>query len=124
MINLSLVELKVSIEEMSRVLVDFARIDIVVEIQGVIIEVLETKIGSNPARSDLDAWINSYKIPVTSMKDPDNAPNATFNALGIRETVFIVDLSTMKILTVINGSVSGVPPSSTCRSATRGMRKP
>ncbi len=45
------------------------------------------------------------------MRDPDNAPLGTYDALGIRETVFIVDLSDMKILTVINGSTAGIGPS-------------
>ena len=66
-----------------------------------------TKAGGAVARSDLDAWVNTYKLPVTSMKDPDGMAGTTFKALGVRETVFELDLRTMKILKVIHGSTAG-----------------
>ena len=79
---------------------------------GVVVEVLMTKVGGAVSRSDLDAWVNNYKLPVTSMKDPDNTGTPTFNTLGVRETIFELDLRTMKIIKVIHGSTSGTPPSS------------
>jgi len=77
---------------------------------GAVVEILETKAFSTVTKADLDSWIQAYNLPVTSMRDPDNMPSGTYDALGIRETVFIVQLSDMKILTVINGSTAGVQP--------------
>jgi hypothetical protein len=73
--------------------------------------VLQTKAFGAVSKSDLDAWANTYKLPVTAVKDPDGTGTATYNALGVRETVFELDLSTMKILKVIHGSTAGIPPS-------------
>ncbi|MSP59701.1 MAG: hypothetical protein EXR72_05045 [Myxococcales bacterium] len=71
-------------------------------------EVLETNGFQAPAKSNLDAWINAYKVPVTTVKDAAGMPLATFNALGVRESLFLVDLKTMKIVDKINGSVLGM----------------
>jgi hypothetical protein len=78
-----------------------------------VVEILETNFANNgqiASKANLDAWITTYKLPVTSVRDPDAKPLQTYNALGIRETIFIVDLGTMKIVKVINGSVLGVQP--------------
>jgi hypothetical protein len=53
--------------------------------------------------------VNNYKIPVTSVRDASGTP--TYTTLGVRETVFELDLRTMKILKVIHGSVAGVDTS-------------
>ena len=87
---------------------------------GAIVEVLETKfVVSNPARSDLDAWINKYGLPVTSVRDPDASGLTTYNTLGVRETVYLLDLKTMKIVDKINGSTAGQGDS----SAKTGMQR-
>jgi hypothetical protein len=75
---------------------------------GAAVEVLETSSFGPVSKTDLDNWINAYKIPVTTVKDAVDGTTATYDALGIRETVFIVDLSNMKILKVINGSIAGI----------------
>ena len=77
-----------------------------------LVEVLETKIGSAPTKADLDAWITSYGIPVHAFIDVDASPLATFNAYGRRENTFIIELSTMKILQKITGSTDGSGDSS------------
>lgn len=80
-----------------------------------IIEVLETKnlsTTTGPTRADLDTWITTYKLPVTSLIDPPSAPLATFNTYGQREQAFVVDLKTMKILKKVEGSLAGVGDSS------------
>lgn len=77
-----------------------------------IIEVLETKGFAAPVRADLDAWITTYKLPVTSLIDSASTPLATFNAYGQREQAFVVDLRTMKILKKVEGSVFGTGDSS------------
>lgn len=56
------------------------------------------------------------------MKDPDGAGTPTYNALGVRETVFEVEVKTMKILKVIHGSVAGQGASAVAQ-ATADMLK-
>jgi hypothetical protein len=62
--------------------------------------VLSTRGYTVPARrSDLVAWVNSYRLPVTSVIDaPDEAPLASQRLYGPRDTAFLVDLSTMRIV--------------------------
>jgi hypothetical protein len=79
---------------------------------AVVVEVLVGKAGAAPAKADLDAWVNAYNIPVTSMIDPPSQPLASLNATGRRELAFIVDLSTMKIVKKYLGDLTGVNPSS------------
>jgi hypothetical protein len=75
---------------------------------GTVIEILEST-GLGPStKADLDAWINAVSLKVTSLKDPDDAgTTVTLDTYGIRETVFLVDLSTMKIVDKYNGSLAG-----------------
>ncbi len=73
------------------------------------IEILESTGLGISSKGDLDAWINTYGLHITSVKDPDDAGTTiTLNTWGIRETVFLVDLSTMKIVDKYNGSTAGV----------------
>jgi hypothetical protein len=77
---------------------------------GLVIEILATKgftAGSAPAKADLDAWIDSFKLPVTTVMDPPGTGTPTFNAIGPRETSYIVDLKTMKIVKRITGDTTG-----------------
>ncbi len=76
---------------------------------GVVIEILETNgfvVAAN--RTNLDAWVNAYHLPVTALVDPPGAGTATLSAYGIRESVFVVDLATMRIVRKFNGSVAGI----------------
>jgi len=79
----------------------------VVDKGGVIVEVLAATAGTQPTRANLDAWIGAYSIPVTTVKDVDSAPLATLTALLRREYTYVVDLRTMKILTIYIGSTDG-----------------
>ncbi len=79
----------------------------VVDKGGVIVEVLATTLGAQPTRANLDAWIGAYSIPVTTVKDVDTAPLATLTALQRREYAYVVDLKTMKILSIYIGSTDG-----------------
>lgn len=80
---------------------------------GAIVEILGTKAGGAVAKADLDAWIKTYKLPVTSVMDtPAGSGTKTLTFFGIRETCVIVDVKTMKILKKINGSVTGTGDSS------------
>ncbi len=81
----------------------------VLDVGGLVIEVLETTgFTKQPAKSDLDAWVNKYALPVTAVKDPDSAGTATLTALGPREHAYIIELATMKIVEVITGDNTGI----------------
>lgn len=80
----------------------------VVDAGGLVIEVLETDAGGPVSKSNLDAWITTYKLPVTSMMDPPGTGTPTFKALGQRETTYIIDLRTMVILRHIVGDTTGL----------------
>jgi hypothetical protein len=81
----------------------------VVDAGGVVIEVLETTgFTAQATKADLMAWIDKYSLPVTTVKDPDGTGTATFNLLGRREQAYILDLSTMTILQIIEGDITGL----------------
>ncbi len=75
-----------------------------------IVELLESNnIGSSPVTmTQLKAWVDTYKIPVTTVMDPPPDTGLTsYKVLGQRETTYIVDLRTMKIVKRILGDVTG-----------------
>lgn len=79
-----------------------------VDAGGVVIEVLETKgFTGSPSATDLKAWVDTYKLPVTTVMDPPGTGTTTFTALGQRETTYILELKTMKILRHIVGDTTG-----------------
>ena len=77
---------------------------------GIVIEVLETTGFTTIAtQTSLQAWINKYQLPITTVKDPDGSTGTpTLTTLGHREQAYIVDLTTMKILQVIQGDETGI----------------
>ena len=84
-----------------------------VDAGGAIVEILGTRGGSPVKKSDLDTWITTYKLPVTAVIDtPAGSGTATLSYFGIRETCFIVDVKTLKIVKKVNGSVTGTGTSS------------
>jgi hypothetical protein len=93
----------------------------VVQAGGVMIEVLETTgFVTQASQTGLQQWIGSYKLPITSVKDPDGTGTATLTALGGREHVYIIDLTTMTILDYITGDDAG-GGAATAYSADLGM---
>jgi len=81
----------------------------VVDAGGVVIEVLETTgFVAQATMADLEAWINKYSLPVTTVKDPDGTGTPTLMALGQREQAYIIDLTTMTIIQIIEGDTSGI----------------
>lgn len=85
----------------------------VVDAGGVIVEILGSKFGATVQKTDLEAWIKTYKLPVTTVIDtPPGAGTPTLTFFGIRETCVIVDVKTMKIVKKINGSTTGMGDSS------------
>jgi hypothetical protein len=59
------------------------------------------------SKTQLDAWINTYKLNTTTVRDPDAMPTQTLTALVRREYCYLVELSTMKIVRVWVGSTNG-----------------
>jgi hypothetical protein len=93
----------------------------VVQAGGVMIEVLETTgFVTQATQTDLEQWIGEYKLPITSVKDPDGTGTATLTALGRREQAYIIDLTTMTILDVFVGNTDG-GGTATSYSADEGM---
>lgn len=84
-----------------------------VDAGGAIVEVLASKAGGAVKQADLEAWIKTYKLPVTSVIDsPPSVGTRTLTFFGIRETCVIVDVKTMKIVKKVNGSTAGAGDSS------------
>lgn len=78
---------------------------------GVIVEVLVTRgFSRQPTRAELEAWINARSLRVTTVMDPPGAGTVTLNTYGQRETGFIVDLATMRVVRKVNGDLAGVSP--------------
>ena len=78
---------------------------------GVLIEVLANNFsqpGGVPTKSDLDSWIQAYKLPISCVKDAPNAKVRTITALERRELAYIVNLKTMKIVERFDGTVTGI----------------
>lgn len=72
---------------------------------GVLIEVVMTNgFIAPPTKTDLDAWVNKYKLSFTVMADLTLTTN---NTLGRRDQAYIIDLKTMKILQFMPGSIAG-----------------
>ena len=81
----------------------------VLQAGGIIIEILAGgQFGGQPTRQELDAWITTYALPITTVKDPDSMPQASLKALVQREHTYIVDLSTMKIVNYFAGTTTGI----------------
>lgn len=84
-----------------------------VDAGGAIVEILASKAGGAVAKADLNTWINTYSLPVTSVIDsPPGSGTKSLTFFGIRETCVIVDVRTMKIVKKLNGDTSGVASSS------------
>lgn len=78
---------------------------------GRVIQILMTNGGQRATRSALDAWVNRFDLRITALIDPAGVGTRTLNTYGVRESAFIVDLSTMRVVRKINGSVTGIGPS-------------
>ena len=85
-------------------------------------EILESRSLGPASRADLDGCIRTYSLPVTALMDPAGTGTRTLMTYGIRETVFIVDVTTMRIVRRFNGSVAGIGPSSISQALAEIMR--
>lgn len=83
---------------------------------GAIVEVL-----AGEARSTVDAWVGNFMLFNTTVRDPDGMASQTLTALVRREYCYVVDLATMKILTVYIGTTDGTKPGGISSSLQEGM---
>ena len=88
----------------------------VVQAGGAIVEVL-----SSGTKMELDQWVGNFSLKTTTVRDPDNMPNQTTDALVRREYSYVVDLSNMKILTVYIGTTDGSMPGGVSSSLHEAM---
>lgn len=73
-----------------------AKVQQIVTRKGVIVSVLG--IDGVATRADLNNWINSSKVALTTVRDPDGKYPQSKAVLMTREWYFTVDLKTMKIV--------------------------
>ena len=87
------------------------------------VEILQTYSFQPVTRANLDAWVNTYRLRVTAVIDPpEERVTRTFMTYGIRETLFVVDLRTMRIVNRFNGSTAGVGQSSVAMATERVLQ--
>ncbi len=48
--------------------------------------------------SHLDSWIGSFSIPFTTVRDPDGGGMQIVRSFSARESSFVVELATLRIL--------------------------
>ena len=91
----------------------------IIEAGGKIVEILSTYlIGQATTRDQLDAWITTPNLNVTAMIDGPETPMAALTAAGVRETAWIVEMPSMKIVWASNGDVTGQAPPTIVEAAT------
>ncbi len=94
---------------------DVAKIQQIVTGGGAILEVVG--IDGQTSKDDLTTWVNSSKLTITSLRDPDDKYPQSQQVFMTREWTFIVDLRTMKIVSQFFGSHGGGDPSITAINA-------
>jgi hypothetical protein len=88
----------------------------VVQAGGAIVEIL-----AGDTKANLDAWVNNFMLFTTTVRDPDAMPAQTLTALVRREYCYVVDLDTMKIVTVDIGTTDGSKPGGISSSLQEAM---
>ena len=86
---------------------------------GTIVEVLASTSNGPPTRGNLDAWVSTFRLPVTVVMDPPGSGTVSLRTLGVRESTFIVDTRTMEIVEKYNGSVAGIGASGVAQAIPR-----
>jgi hypothetical protein len=59
-------------------------------------------------KPQLFSWIRNLNVPFTAGRDPDSAPLAILHEFGERETTYVIERATMKILAVDADPPSGL----------------
>lgn len=87
---------------------------------GAVVEILASTANQPVTRGNLNAWVSTYGLRVTAVIDPPaERVTRTLSTYGIRESLFVVDLRTMRIVSKYNGSVAGVGASSVSMATER-----
>jgi hypothetical protein len=95
-----------------------------VDAGGAVVEVLGSRAYTLPStRQDLDAWLATYDLGVTSVIDASGHDLESLTALVVREVVVIVDLASMRIVWRFNGDLAGIDPSSINAAAAEMHRR-
>jgi hypothetical protein len=63
---------------------------------------------TDATKAQLTAWVTSLNVPFTAARDPDSAPLAILHGFGERETTYVVERATMKILAVTSDPPNGL----------------
>jgi hypothetical protein len=71
-------------------------------------KVLEILSDTSANRAQLESWITTYNLNITSLIDAAGMAGAALNVATIRETLFIVKMPEMKIVYVNHGDISGI----------------
>jgi hypothetical protein len=79
----------------------------VVDAGGIVVEVLATGL-TGDVRNDLDAWITTYDLTVTTVGEAPGAAGQTLQALGIREATVVVELPSMRVIWYDDGDQVGI----------------
>jgi hypothetical protein len=82
-------------------------------------KVLEVMSDGASTRMQLEAWIMTYNLNITSLIDAAGMAGTALNAAGIRETVFIIKMPEMTIAYVNHGDVTGISAPSVDAATTR-----
>jgi hypothetical protein len=94
----------------------------VLDAGGVVIEILMTTSGGPSTRANLNAWVGTYGLRVGVVIDPPSLMmTRTLSTYGVRESLFVVDLRTMRIVNKYNGSVAGIGASSVTAGVNRTL---
>jgi hypothetical protein len=56
--------------------------------------------GPDATKVELQSWISSLNVPFSAGRDPNSMPFAIRHTLGERETTYVVERATMKVLAV------------------------
>jgi hypothetical protein len=73
---------------------------------GLLVEVLTEGFGGPVTRGNLDAWVGNNMLRLTTVSDVPPSTRA-FMVLGRRETSYLVDLRTMRVVRRALGDTGG-----------------
>ncbi|MFO0560647.1 MAG: hypothetical protein U0269_21710 [Polyangiales bacterium] len=78
---------------------------------GLLVEVLTEGFTGAPTRANLDAWVTTHSLSLTTLMD--RSTRRAFMVLGRREISYVVDLRTMRIVRKVLGDTSGATSTAT-----------
>ena len=88
----------------------------IVDAGGKVLEIMSDAASTRP---QLESWITTYNLNITSLIDAAGMAGAALNAATIRETVFIIKMPEMTIEYVNHGDISGISAPSVDAATTK-----